>query len=143
MRGSCNILAKRHGADEECGKPSGYSQPCSCDRREIEPGYHLPSRWCAEHYDGLMNPPKGCWNCGGDDQHTTRNVQSENDGKCSSDSLAKSPRCPKDRTWVRFPSPAPKNRKIHVDSAALTHQPSPDLRPESRGFAPILRPSLI
>jgi hypothetical protein len=100
MRGSCNILAKRHGADEECGKPSVYSQPCSCDRCEIEPGYHLASHWCAEHYDGLMNPPKGCWNCGGDDHHTTGNLQSENDGKCSSDSLAKSLRCPKDRTWV-------------------------------------------
>ena len=48
---------------------------------------------------------------------------------------------PKLRTWVRFPSPAPEIRKIHVDSAALTHQPSLDLSLWDRGFAPILRPS--
>ena len=48
---------------------------------------------------------------------------------------------PKDRTWVRFPSPAPDFPKIHVDSAALTHQPSLDLCAIDRGFAPILRPN--
>ena len=55
-------------------------------------------------------------------------------------SLAGWRREPKFRTWVRFPTPAPEIRKIHVDSAALAHQTSLDLRPESRGFAPILRP---
>ncbi len=43
MRGSCNIVVKHHGADEECRKPSVYSQPCLCDRCEIESRYHLPS----------------------------------------------------------------------------------------------------
>jgi hypothetical protein len=32
--------------------------------------------------------------------------------------------------------------KIHVE-AALTHQPSLDLRSKGRGFAPILRPSFV
>jgi hypothetical protein len=45
--------------------------------------------------------------------------------------------------WVRSPPPLPKIRKIHVDSAALTHQPFPDLRSKGRGFAPILRPTSI
>src|ERR1700730_8782252 len=43
---------------------------------------------------------------------------------------------PKLRTWVRFPSPAPKIRKIPVDSAALTHLASLDLRPKGG----VLRP---
>jgi hypothetical protein len=43
----------------------------------------------------------------------------------------------------RSPPPLPKIRKIHVDSAALTHRPFLDLRPQSRGFAPILRPSFL
>ena len=43
---------------------------------------------------------------------------------------------PKLRTWVRFPSPAPKIRKIPVDSAALTHLASLDLRPQGG----VLRP---
>lgn len=60
MRGTCNILVKRNGAEEERGKPSVYSECCSCDRCDIEPGYHLPAHWCAEHYDRLMNPPKSC-----------------------------------------------------------------------------------
>jgi hypothetical protein len=42
-------------------------------------------------------------------------------------------------TAIRFPSPAPEIRKIHVDSAAFTHLPSLYLRPESEGFAPMLR----
>jgi hypothetical protein len=33
--------------------------------------------------------------------------------------------------------PLPTFRKIHVDSAALTHQPFLDLRPKGQGFAPI------
>lgn len=33
VRGTCNILVKRNGALEECGKPSVYSQPCLCDRQ--------------------------------------------------------------------------------------------------------------
>jgi hypothetical protein len=69
MRGTCNILVKRNGTLEECGKPSVYSQPCLCDRCDIDPGYHLPAHWCAEHYDRLMNSPKECWNCGGDDHY--------------------------------------------------------------------------
>src|SRR6516164_2517777 len=52
-------------------------------------------------------------------------------------SLARWRHEPKFRAWVRFPSPAPEIRKIHVDSAALTHQPSLDLR--SKGG--VLRPS--
>jgi hypothetical protein len=36
-----------------------------------------------------------------------------------------------------------RSRKIHVDSAALTRLPPLDLRLESRGFAPILRPSFL
>ena len=59
MRGTCNILVKRSGAEEECGKPSVYSKPCQCDICYLKPGYHLPEHWCAEHYDRLMNPPKG------------------------------------------------------------------------------------
>lgn len=58
MRGTCNIAVKGNRADEACGKPSVYSQPCLCDRCDIEPGYHLPAHWCAEHYDRLMNSPK-------------------------------------------------------------------------------------
>jgi hypothetical protein len=50
---------------------------------------------------------------------------------------------PKLRTWVRFPSPAPEIRKIHVDWAALTHQPSLDLCLERQGFAPILRQAFM
>ena len=45
------------------------------------------------------------------------------------------------RSWVRSPPPLPKIRKIHVDSAALTHQPPLDLCSQRQGFAPILRPS--
>jgi hypothetical protein len=44
-------------------------------------------------------------------------------------------------SWVQIPSPTPNTCKIHVDSAALTHRPTLDLRSESRSFAPILRPS--
>ena len=68
MRGSCNILVKRNGT-EECGKPSVYSQPCQCDSCDVEPGYHLPAHWCAEHFDRLMNSPKWCSNCGSDDHY--------------------------------------------------------------------------
>jgi hypothetical protein len=50
---------------------------------------------------------------------------------------------PKFRTWVRFPSPAPVFRKIPVDSAALTHLASLDLRSRAYGFAPILRPTFV
>lgn len=66
MRGTCNILVRRKGGGHlihgiemgECGKPSVYSHPCSCDRCDIEPGYHLPSHRCAEHYDQLMKRHK-------------------------------------------------------------------------------------
>ena len=51
MRKVCDIIVKRNGAYDECGKPSVYSEPCSCDRCDIDPGYHLPSHLCAEHYD--------------------------------------------------------------------------------------------
>src|SRR5215471_11431467 len=44
-------------------------------------------------------------------------------------------------SWVQIPSPTPTARKIHVDSAALPHQPSFNLRPKRLDFAPILRPS--
>jgi hypothetical protein len=69
VRGTCNILVKRNGVYEECGEPSVYSHPCTCDTCEIEPGYHLPTYWCAEHYDRLMNPRKRCWNCGSRDHY--------------------------------------------------------------------------
>ena len=36
-----------------------------------------------------------------------------------------------------------RTRKIHVDSAALTHRAPLYLRSKSRGFAPILRPSSL
>lgn len=69
MRGTCNILVKRNGALEECGKPSVYSEPCQCDTCYVEPGYHLPTHWSAQHYDRLMNPRKRCWNCGSHDHY--------------------------------------------------------------------------
>lgn len=74
MRGTCNILVKRNGAEEECGKPSVYSECCSCD---IDPGYHLPAHWCAEHYDRLTNPPKRCWNCGACDHYPANCPEAE------------------------------------------------------------------
>jgi hypothetical protein len=63
VRGTCNILVKIDGSPlsgeaydageyMNCGKPSVYSEPCSCDRCDTEPGYHLPSHWCAEHTTG-------------------------------------------------------------------------------------------
>src|SRR5216683_6660066 len=56
--------------------------------------------------------------------------------------------CSSDRAPIALarddcPSPAPENRKIHVDSAALTHRLSLDLCPNRQGFAPILRPTLF
>jgi hypothetical protein len=71
MRGTCNIVVRRNDAEEECGKPSVYSQPYQCDTCYVEPGFHLPADWCAEHYDRLMNPPKRCWNCGSRDHYPT------------------------------------------------------------------------
>jgi hypothetical protein len=69
MRGECNILLRRNGDLEQCCKPSVYSEPCGCDKCDADPGYHLPTQYCAEHYDGLMNPPKRCWNCGSRDHY--------------------------------------------------------------------------
>jgi len=67
MRGTCNILIERNGALEECAKPSVYSQPCQCDTCDVDPGYHEPAHWCAEHYDSITNPSRSCWNFGSDD----------------------------------------------------------------------------
>ncbi len=50
-------------------------------------------------------------------------------------------RTSQDSDTSSIPIARSRNRKIHVYSAAPTHQPSIDLCPESRGFAPILRPS--
>jgi hypothetical protein len=58
VRGTCNILVKRNGTQEECGQPSVYSEPCQCDTCYLDPGYHLPVHWCAEHYDRLMSRRK-------------------------------------------------------------------------------------
>ena len=42
-----------HG-DLVCGKPGIYSELCSCDKCDAQPGYHRPSWLCAEHYDKMM-----------------------------------------------------------------------------------------
>jgi hypothetical protein len=55
MRGECNILVKINGELEQCCKPSVYSEPCGCDKCDADPGYHLPTQYCAEHYDGLVS----------------------------------------------------------------------------------------
>jgi hypothetical protein len=34
VRGTCNIFVERNSAEEECGKPSVYSEPCTCDAIE-------------------------------------------------------------------------------------------------------------
>lgn len=53
------MAIKTNGNVEICGKPSVYSEPCSCDRCEVEPDYHLPLQWCAQHYDRLMSLANG------------------------------------------------------------------------------------
>jgi hypothetical protein len=53
MRQVCNMIVKRNGVQEECERPSVHSQPCWCDRCEIDP-VHLSIHWCAEHYDRFM-----------------------------------------------------------------------------------------
>lgn len=37
MRSTCNIFVERNGAEEECGKPSVYSEPC-CFGCGAQPG---------------------------------------------------------------------------------------------------------
>jgi hypothetical protein len=67
MRGTCNILVERDGAEEECGKPSVYSEPCCCcvcaTDFEEQPLVH----YCAEHFEELVILPERCWHCGMDD----------------------------------------------------------------------------
>jgi hypothetical protein len=46
-----------------------YSEPCSCECCDVDPGYHLPSHWGAEHYDEMMKPSRHGWNGGGNDPY--------------------------------------------------------------------------
>jgi hypothetical protein len=69
VREECHIMVRRNGLLEMCGQLSVCSTPCSCDRCEIEPGFHLPMHWCAEHWDKITNPPMRCSNCGSSNHH--------------------------------------------------------------------------
>jgi hypothetical protein len=59
-------FCRRNGAEEECGEPSVYSEPCCCGC-DVAAESHPTVHYCAEHFDELVILPERCWDCGSDD----------------------------------------------------------------------------
>jgi hypothetical protein len=63
IRGRCEFPDLESAYLRRTGEREGTKEAKDAAFASSTPGYHLPSHWCAEHDDLLMNPPRRCWNC--------------------------------------------------------------------------------